>query len=128
LRDADPPTPGDTPCVVQKACGPRTKEKRMKKIVAVGATAALMLMAASPAMAQDAVAVDDSEATGGDVTYLDASQLQFGYQVQYGDADADDDGVATVSSDQWIVQNQANAADGEISDLNQGVDDVGDIF
>ena len=100
----------------------------MKKMLAVGATAALLLTAASPAMAQDAFAIDDSEATGGDVTYLYAPQLQFGWQAQYGDAVADDDGVARVSSDQWIVQNQANAGDGTIDDLNQGTDDVGDIF
>ena len=100
----------------------------MKKMLAVGATAALMFAAASPAMAQDAFAVDDSVARGGDVTFLYAPQLQFGLQAQYGDAVADDDGVATVSSDQWIVQNQANAGDGTIDDLNQGADDVGDLF
>ena len=100
----------------------------MKKMLAVGATAALLLTAASPAMAQDAFAVDDSEATGGDVTFLFAPQLQFAAQGQFGDAVADDDGVARVSSDQWIVQNQANAGDGTIDDLNQGTDDVGDIF
>ena len=99
-----------------------------KKIIAVGATAALMFAAASPAMAQDAIAVDDSVARGGDVTFLYAPQGQFGLQAQYGDAVADDDGVATVSSDQWIVQNQANAGDGTIDDLNQGADDVGDLF
>ncbi len=100
----------------------------MKKMVAVGATAALILMGASPAFAQDAVAIDDSEATGGDVTFLFAPQLQFGLQAQYGDAVADDDGVAIVASDQWIVQNQANAGDGTIDDLNQGVDFVGDFY
>ena len=100
----------------------------MKKLVAVGATAALMLMAASPAMAQDAFAIDDSEATGGDVTFLFAPQGQFGLQAQYGDAVADDDGVATVSSDQSIVQNQINAGLGDVDDVNQGVDGVGDFF
>ncbi len=98
----------------------------MKKMLAVGATAALLLTAASPAMAQDAVAIDDSVARGGDVTFLYAPQVQFGLQAQYGDAVADDDGVARVHSDQWIVQNQANAGDGTIDDLNQGVDYVGD--
>jgi hypothetical protein len=100
----------------------------MKKIVAVGATAALMFMAASPAMAQDAFAIDDSVARGGDVTFLFAPQLQFAAQGQFGDAVADDDGVARVHSDQSIVQNQANAGDGTIDDLNQGTDFVGDIF
>ena len=100
----------------------------MKKMVAVGATAALLLMGASPAFAQDAIAVDDSVARGGDVTFLFAPQLQFAAQGQFGDAVADDDAVARVTSDQAITQNQANAGDGTIDDLNQGVDDVGDFF
>ena len=100
----------------------------MKKLVAVGATAALMFMAASPAMAQDAVAVDDSVAQGGDVTFLFAPQLQFAAQGQFGDAVADDDGVAVVASDQSIVQNQINAGLGDVDDVNQGVDGVGDFF
>ena len=100
----------------------------MKKMLAVGATAALLLTAASPAMAQDAFAIDDSEATGGDVTFLYAPQLQFGWQAQYGDAVADDDGVAVVASDQSIVQNQINAGLGDVDDVNQGVDGVGDFF
>ena len=100
----------------------------MKKIVAVGAAAALMLMAASPAMAQDALAVDDSVARGGDVTFLFAPQLQFAAQGQFGDAVADDDGVAIVASDQSIVQNQINAGLGDVDDVNQGVDGVGDFF
>ena len=100
----------------------------MKKLVAVGATAALMLMAASPAMAQDAVAVDDSVAQGGVVTFLFAPQGQFAAQGQFGDAVADDDGVARVHSDQSIVQNQINAGDGTIDDVNQGVDGVGDFI
>jgi hypothetical protein len=86
----------------------------MKKIIAVGATAALMFMAASPAMAQDAVAVDDSAAFGGDVTFLFAPQLQFAAQGQFGDAVADDDGVAVVASDQSITQNQLNGGFGHI--------------
>jgi hypothetical protein len=86
----------------------------MKKIVAVGATAALMFMAASPAFAQDAVAVDDSAAFGGDVTFLFAPQLQFAAQGQFGDAVADDDGVAVVASDQGITQNQLNGGFGHI--------------
>ena len=64
-------------------------------------------------------------ARGGDVTFLYASQFQFAAQGQFGDAVADD-GVARVSRDQWITQNQANA--GEIENLNQGADFVGDIF
>lgn len=100
----------------------------MKKLIATGAAAALLLMTASPALAQDALAVDDSVAQGGDVLFLDASQFQFAAQIQAGDAVADDEGVAIVASDQSIVQNQANAGLGDIDDANQGVDDVGDLF
>ena len=93
----------------------------MKKLVATGTVAALLLMGATPALAQDAVAVDDSVAQGGDVTFLDASQFQFAAQGQFGDAVADDDGVAIVASDQSIVQNQINAGLGDVDDVNQGV-------
>ena len=79
----------------------------MKKMFAVGATAALMLAASSPAFAQDAVAVDDGVAQGGDVLFLDAQQFAFAAQGQFGDAVADD-GVAVVASDQGITINQAN--------------------
>ena len=80
----------------------------MKKMFAVGATVALMLAATSPAFAQDAVAVNDSVAQGGDVLFLDASQFAFAAQGQFGDAVAGDDGVAVVASDQGITINQAN--------------------
>lgn len=100
----------------------------MKKLVAAGTVAALLLMGASPALAQDAVAIDDSVAQGGDVLFLDASQFAFAAQGQFGDAVADDEAVATVSSDQSITINQANAGLGEISDANQGGADAGDVF
>lgn len=100
----------------------------MKKLVATGAVAALLLMGASPAIAQDAVAVDDSVAQGGDVLFLDASQFQFAAQVQAGDAVADDEGVAIVASHQSIVQNQINAGLGDVEDVNQGGGDAGDFL
>ena len=106
----------------------------MKKLIASGATVATLLMAtAVPAFALDggnAVADDGSVATGGDVTvrYVDVSQVQVGIQAQYGNATASDDSTATVDSEQSITQNQANAGLGEIDDLNQGVDFVGDFF
>jgi hypothetical protein len=74
------------------------------------------------------IAVDDSAAFGGDVTFLFAPQLQFAAQGQFGDAVADDDGVARVSSDQSIVQNQINAGLGDVDDVNQGGGDAGDFF
>jgi hypothetical protein len=92
----------------------------MKKLVATGTVAALLLAAATPALAQDAgnaVADDDSVATGGDVStdvqYVDASQFAFALQGQFGDAVADDDSTATVDSSQWITINQANAGLGD---------------
>ena len=106
----------------------------MKKMFAVGATAALMLAASSPAFALDlggdAVADDQSIATGGDATvrFVDASQFQFAANAQFGDANAiGDENVAFVGSEQYITQNQANAGLGEIDDLNQGTDFVGDL-
>jgi hypothetical protein len=103
------------------------KERRMKKMFAVGATAALMLAASSPAFAQDAVAVDDGVAQGGDVLFGDASQFQFAAQGQFGDAVADDGGVAVVASDQGITQNQLNGGFGDLDDFDDfdldGLDD-----
>ncbi len=103
----------------------------MKKLFAVGATAALMLAASSPAFAHgfndDGVIINESGNT--DVQFVDASQFQFALQGQFGDANAiGDDNLAVVASDQSITQNQANAGLGEISDLNQGGDGVGDLF
>ena len=97
----------------------------MKKMFAVGATAALMLAAASPAMAQVTVAGDDNTSA----QFVDASQVQLAANVQFGDqnAAANDDSTAEASSELFITQNQANAGFGEISDANQGGNDVGDF-
>ncbi len=110
----------------------------MRKVVLLAAMLAMVLAAAAPAFALDlggdAFANDDSVAVGGDaiVQFVDASQFQFALQAQFGDADAtavdESEAVAGVSSEQGITQNQANAGLGEISDLNQGVDNVGDFF
>ena len=98
----------------------------MKKMFAVGATAALMLAASSPAMAQVTVAGDDNTAA----QFVDASQVQVAVGAQFGDANAaaNDESLAFASNDLSITQNQANAGLGEISDLNQGTDFVGDVF
>ena len=98
----------------------------MKKMFAVGATAALMLAASSPAMAQVTVAGDDNTAA----QFVDASQVQVAVGAQFGDANAaaNDESIAFASNDLSITQNQANAGLGEISDLNQGTDFVGDVF
>jgi len=107
----------------------------MRKVVLLAAMLAMMLAAAAPAFALDlggnAVADDGSIATGGDVDvrFVDASQFQFAVNAQFGDANAiGDENVAFVGSDQGITQNQANAGLGEIDDLNQGTDFVGDVF
>jgi len=108
------------------------KEKDMKKMIAVGATVALMLAASSPALAQVESEVDGDDNDTFTAQFVDASQFQFALQAQFGDASAtaDDDSTAeaTVDVSQSITQNQANAGLGEISDANQGGDDVGDVF
>lgn len=99
----------------------------MRKVMLLAAMLAMVLAAAVPAFAQDATAVDDSVAQGGDVQYVDCSQVAAALQGQYGDAVADDEAVAEVASEQGITINQANACLGEIEDLNQGGDDAGDV-
>lgn len=79
----------------------------------LAAMLAMVLAAAAPALAQDATAVDDSVAQGGDVQYVDCSQVAAAVQGQYGDAVADDEAVAAVASEQGITINQANACLGE---------------
>ncbi len=98
----------------------------MKKFIATGVVAALMLAVSSPAMAQVTVAGDDNTSA----QYVDASQLQVAVGIQTGDqnAAASDGSTAEASNELTITQNQANAGLGEINDLNQGVDYVGDVL
>ncbi len=98
----------------------------MKKLIATGVVAAVLLGSASPAMAQVTVSGDDNISG----QFVDASQVQLAVGIQYGDqnAAANDDSTAEATNELSIVQNQANAGLGEIDDLNQGVDYVGDIF
>ena len=104
----------------------------MKKMIAVGATIALMLAASSPALAQVESEVDGDDNNTFTAQFVDASQQQVAVQAQYGDAsaEAEDDSTAeaTVDVSQSITQNQANAGLGEIDDLNQGGDDAGDLL
>ena len=93
--------------------------KNTKKLFAVGATAALMLAASSPAFAQ-AVADDggiafDDDTTTTDVQFLDASQFQVALQVNTGDANAvaDDGSFATASIEQDLTQIQVNGGFGD---------------
>ncbi len=82
----------------------------MKKLVATGAMLAMMLATTAPALAQDATVGDDGVATGGDVSYYDASQLQLALAIQEGDAtaEADDHSTAYAYNDLYIDQYQAN--------------------
>ena len=98
----------------------------MKKLIATAASAALLFAAASPAAAQVTVSGDDNIGA----QFVDASQVQLAVGAQFGDANAaaNDDSTAEATNELSIVQNQANAGLGEIDDLNQGVDYVGDIF
>ena len=102
----------------------------MKKLIATGTVAVLLLAgASSPAMAQVTSEVEGDDNDTFTAQFVDASQFQFALQGQFGDANAiGNENVAVVASDQGITQNQANAGLGEISDLNQGGDGVGDLF
>ena len=98
----------------------------MKKLIATGVVAALMLAISSPAFAQVTVAGNDNDTA----QYVDASQVQLAVGIQHGDqnAAANDESEAEASNELSITQNQANAGLGEIDDLNQGDDSVGDLF
>ena len=98
----------------------------MKKLIATAAAAAMLFASAGPAMAQVTVAGDDNNAA----QYVDCSQVQAAANVQFGDqnATANDEAIATAANELGITQNQANACFGEIDDLNQGNDFVGDIL
>ena len=106
----------------------------MKKLIATGTVAALLLAASSaPALAQVesdvSVDGDDNTTTTNTAQFVDASQWQFAAQGQFGDANAEgDEAVAEVSSEQDITQQQVNAGLGEIDDLNQGGEDAGDLL
>ncbi|QIN84850.1 hypothetical protein GBA63_21035 [Rubrobacter tropicus] len=88
----------------------------MKKLIATGAVAALLLATASPAFAQDAIAVDDGVASGGDVHFFDASQSQTLSVTQQNTGDAiaaaDDDSVAVAWIDQSLMVDQTQVNGG----------------
>ena len=85
----------------------------MKKLVATGTMALLMLAATSPASAQ-AIITDDGDDGNFNAQFVDASQFQVavGLQVNTGDANAaaDDGSFAAAEIDQSlsITQNQFN--------------------
>ena len=91
----------------------------------LAAMLAMVLAAAAPALAQVTVAGDDNTSA----QYVDCSQVQAAVQAQYGDANAaaNDDSIAAAAIDQGITQNQVNACLGEVEDVNQGNDNVGDV-
>jgi len=75
---------------------------------------ALVALSAAPALAQDAIAIGGGDATGGNVQYVDCSQVQNAAQTQYGDATAIGDGAtAAIANEQNITQDQVNACLGE---------------
>ena len=98
----------------------------MRKVMLLAAMLAMVLAAAAPALAQVTVAGDDNTSA----QYVDCSQVQAAVGAQYGDqnAAANDESIAAAANELGITQNQANACFGEISDLNQGDDFVGDIL
>src|ERR687894_439855 len=97
----------------------------MRKVMLLAAMLAMVLAAAAPALAQVTVAGDDNNAA----QYVDCSQVQLAVGAQYGDqnAAASDDSVAAAANELGITQNQVNACLGEVSDVNQGEDAVGDV-
>ena len=98
----------------------------MRKLIAVGAMLALMLVAAAPAFANHAVGGDV------DIDVVDASQTQAAAatQTNEGDADAGNLGsAAAISQDLTIEQSQVNAGFGGVAaggDLD--FDGVLDVF
>jgi hypothetical protein len=96
----------------------------MRKVMLLAAMLAMVLAAAAPALAQVTVAGDDNTAA----QYVDCSQVQAALGVQYGDDSAAvDESIAGAADELGITQNQVNACLGEVSDVNQGEDAVGDI-
>lgn len=97
----------------------------MRKVMLLAAMLAMVLAAAAPALAQVTVAGDDNTSA----QYVDCSQVQAAVGAQYGDANAaaNDESIAAAANELGITQNQANACFGELSDVNQGEDNVGDI-
>ena len=98
---------------------PREKEKRMKKMFAVGATAALMLAATSPAFAAEFGDVTITETSGDDVEFNAVAQnISGGFgdvtqnQSGLGDQTATDDSnaVAQVAQEQDFTFVQFNSA------------------
>src|SRR5918997_1759052 len=97
----------------------------MRKVMLLAAMLAMVLAAAAPALAQVTVAGDDNNAA----QYVDCSQVQLAVGAQYGDqnAAASDESIATAANELGITQNQVNACLGEVNDVNQGTEGVGDI-
>lgn len=93
----------------------------MKKLIATGTIAALMLAASSPAMAQVTVAGDDNDSA----QFVDASQLQVAVGAQFGDANAaaNDESEAYAYNELSIDQNQYNGGLGD-----RDLDGIGDVF
>ena len=100
----------------------------------LAAMLAMVLAAAVPAFAQDAEVGEDGVATGGDVQYVDCSQVQAAVQGQYGDAGAaaDDESIAAAANNLGISQSQVNACLGEINAGGNGTvyadDDGGTVY
>ena len=91
----------------------------MRKVMLLAAMLAMVLAAAAPVFAQVESEVgvdgDDNTTNTNSAQYVDCSQVQVALQGQYGDAEADDEAVAEVASEQGITQQQVNACLGEIN-------------
>lgn len=103
------------------------------RLLAVLSVSLLVLAsAATMAYAQDAPAAKDEAAKGGNVQYVDCSQVVSTVQGQYGNAtDIGNRAVVAIANEQGITINQVNAClgdvdrndDGDRDDKNRGEDD-----
>ncbi len=113
---------------------PQTGGNELRKLMLMAAMLAMVLVAAAPALAQDAVAGDVDNSTDTTTTYInvDCSQVQDAAAAQYGgDAVAlGDAAAASVANELGISQEQVNACLGGVAgggDVTvNGVDDDAD--
>src|SRR3712207_3164832 len=81
----------------------------------------ILALLAAPGPGQDAGALRGRDGAGGNVQYVDCSQVQNAVQGQYGDATAiGNKAVAAIANEQDISQNQVNACLGNIGQNPNG--------
>ena len=100
----------------------------MRKVMLLAAMLAMVLAAAAPVFAQVESEVEGDENNTSTAQYVDCSQVVAFVQGQYNvNEDIEDDVAIEAANELGVTVNQANACLGEISDLNQGGENAGDI-